>query len=434
MALSGPVLASLVAEPLTGLVDTAFVARLGIEPLAALGVGTMVLSAVFWGLSFLGVATQTRVARLLSRPRGVPAAARVGLVATVLALLLGGCMAALGIPLAGAASRAMGATDGVAVLASDYLRIRLLGAPALLAAFVLFGALRGGHDMRWPMWIALGMNAINIVLDPLLIFGPGPFPALGVVGAALASSLSHWVGALWAAAVAWRRFGLPRSFDWLEVRRLLRAGASLVLRSAFLNAFLILGTRKATLAGASAGAVHQVIRSTWFFNALFLDAFAISAQSLVAHFLGVGDRAQARRVALVACQWSVGAGAVLCLAMLALEPWVSGVYLPAAPLGLFLVPWRVAAVSQPVSGLTFGTDGVHFGTGDFRFLRNSVLVALLAAAAVLVATDRDSPTALAAVWWSFTVWTSVRAVLGTSRIWPGFGSAPLARQRATPAP
>ena len=62
IALSVPVLISLIAEPITGLVDTAFVARLGAGPLAALGVGTVLLSSTLWVFNFLGVGTQTEVA------------------------------------------------------------------------------------------------------------------------------------------------------------------------------------------------------------------------------------------------------------------------------------------------------------------------------------------------------------------------------------
>ena len=424
-----PILGSLIAEPLTGLVDTAFVARLGVDSLAALGVGTMVLSALFWALSFLGVATQTRVAVSIGADAHTDGpgrdAARLCLVAVVLALLLGTGFAVVGIPLADAASRAMGADGPVAELSAAYLRIRLAGAPAMLACFAAFGALRGAHDMRTPLWVAGGMNALNIVLDPILIFGFGPVPDWGVAGAAAASTASQWAGAAWAAAVALRRLGRPDRFDWRQARGLLTAGVNLFLRAACLNGFLILGTRKATLIGPGSGAVHQVVRSTWFFNALFLDAFAISAQSLVAHFLGRGERARARYVAKITCQWSLGAGGLLCLLMMAAEPWVSQLYIPPVAAALFSVPWRIAALSQPISGLTFGTDGVHFGASDFVFLRNTVLAALLVGAAILLATDAESPTALNAVWWSFMAWTLVRAVAGMTRVWPGFGDAPL---------
>ena len=430
MALSVPILGSLVAEPLAGLVDTAFVARLGAEPLAALGVGTMVLSAVFWGFSFLGVATQTRVARLSGAESGRGGvgrgAAGMCLVAVSLGLLLGAAVAAAGIPLSGPAARAMGARGPVEDLAVEYLRFRLLGAPAMLASFAAFGALRGAHDMRTPLWVAGGMNALNVALDPALIFGFGPVPALGVAGAAIASSLSQWVGAAWAVAAAVRRLGMPDGFDWSRARGLLGEGVDLFLRAASLNAFLILGTRKATLVGPASGAVHQVVRSTWFFNALFMDAFAIAGQSLVAYFLGTGDRRRARQAARAVCLWSLGAGAALGLGMIAAEDWMSALFVPPVAAALFPVPWRVAAAIQPVSGVTFGTDGVHFGTGDFGFLRNSVLLALAAGGAVVLWVDPASPRALDLVWSSFALWSGVRAVLGTVRVWPGFGAAPLA--------
>lgn len=432
-ALSVPILGSLIAEPLTGMVDTAFVASLGVEALAALGVGTMVLSALFWALSFLGVATQTRVATFVGSGdrdgRSGRAAARMCLVAVVLAVVLGAAVATVGMPLAGAASRAMGAEARVADLAEVYLRLRLVGAPAMLACFAAFGALRGAHDMRTPLWIAGGMNGLNLVLDPLLIFGHGGLPAMGVSGAALASTVSQWVGASWATIAAFRRLGRPDGFDWRLARGLLGAGVNLFLRAVCLNGFLILGTWKATLIGAGSGAVHQVVRSTWFFNALFMDSFAISAQSLVAHFLGTGERNQARRVAGVTCKWSCGAGAALGIAMVAMERLVSRLYIPPVAAELFPVPWRIAALTQPISGLTFGTDGVHFGSGDFKFLRNAVLAALVAGAVLLLWADPDSPGALNLVWWSFTVWTSVRAAVGTLRVWPGFANAPLARIR-----
>ena len=66
-SMSLPVLLSLIAEPLTGLVDTAFVARLGSESLAALGVGTVALSSIFWAFNFLGIGTQTEVAQAHGR-------------------------------------------------------------------------------------------------------------------------------------------------------------------------------------------------------------------------------------------------------------------------------------------------------------------------------------------------------------------------------
>ncbi|RMF60374.1 MAG: MATE family efflux transporter, partial [Bacteroidetes bacterium] len=101
IGLSAPVLFSLVAEPVTGLVDTAFVARLGAPPLAALGVGTMVLSSVFWIFNFLGVGTQTEVAQAHGRGDTTHARRMNGL-ALALAAVFGGMLLLAGYPLSGA--------------------------------------------------------------------------------------------------------------------------------------------------------------------------------------------------------------------------------------------------------------------------------------------------------------------------------------------
>jgi len=132
----------------------------------------------------------------------------------------------------------MGGRAEVADAAYTYLAIRLLGGPPLLVTMAALGGLRGVHDMRTPLWIALGTNLANLVLDPLLIFGAGPVPALGVAGAAWATVASQWGGG---AAALWcvrRRLGRPERIVWREAGQLLVVGRDLFLRTAMLIAFL----------------------------------------------------------------------------------------------------------------------------------------------------------------------------------------------------
>ena len=85
---------------------------------------------------------------------------------------------------------AMGAMDAVHRQAVVYIQWRACGAPAVLLTMTAFGVLYGLQDMRMPLVIAVGVNAINIGLDWILIFGWGPVPALGITGAAVASAAS----------------------------------------------------------------------------------------------------------------------------------------------------------------------------------------------------------------------------------------------------
>lgn len=80
----------------------------------------------------------------------------------------------------------------------------------MLTLLVVFGIFRGQQDMRTPLWIALAVNGVNIVLDALLIRGFGPIPALGVAGVAAASTVAQWLGDAWAMTVVVRRLGSPR--------------------------------------------------------------------------------------------------------------------------------------------------------------------------------------------------------------------------------
>jgi MATE family multidrug resistance protein len=432
LALSFPVLLSLIAEPLTGLVDTAFVSRLGAESLAALGVGTMVLSGTFWVFNFLGIGTQTEVAQLEGRG-DVGRARQISGVAMLLGAVIGLVLIALGLLFAEPVSRAMGGRGTVLAAAMVYIRIRILAAPAVLVMVAAFGALRGLQDMRTPLFVAVAVNVLNLALDPLLIFGWGPVPGMGVGGAALASSLSQLGGAVWAAVAVLRRLGVPQRLRREDASRLLRIGGDLFVRTGSLTLFLVLATREATRAGVTAGAAHQAVRQVWTFTALFLDAFAVSGQSLVGYFLGGEDPAEVRRVARVVCLWSLAAGLLLTLAMLLGTGVAVALLVPAAAVPAFLPAWRLAALSQPLNALTFATDGIHWGTGDFRYLRNAVATATVLAGIPVVLLNEASASALTWIWALTVAWITIRMLFGLVRVWPGVGEAPLRRREGVGA-
>lgn len=424
VVLSLPVLASLVAEPLTGLVDTFFVAQLGALELAALGVATLVLSSVFWAFNFLGIGTQSEVANALGAGRRADAREVSGL-AAVLAGGIGVLLAALAWPFVSKAAVWMGASGEMVAPTAIYLRIRLLGAPAILLLFAAFGVLRGLQDMRTPLWIAGASNALNIALDPLLIFGAGPLPGLGVAGAAAASSFSQWLAAGTALVAVQRRLGWPGAIPWRRAPALMVVGRDLFVRTGALLLFQLLATRTATQIGVEAAAANQVVRTFWSFSAFLLDAFALVAQSLVGYFVGGARVDQARRVAAVACQWSLGSGVVLGALMLAFEGPVANAFLPPEARPLFHLAWLAVALAQPLASLSFATDGIHWGTRDYAYLRNAILTATALGAAALASIDRGDPSALLQVWLATALWLSVRTVFGIVRIWPGMRRSPL---------
>lgn len=418
-----PVLFSLIAEPLTGMVDTAFIARLGAEELAALGVGTMALSSFFWVFSFLGVGAQTEISQALGAKNKKQAKAMASL-ALMLGAMVGTVILVAGIGFTQPIAELMGAEGKVLLLSDTYMTYRFLGAPAILISFAEFGIFRGMMDMKSPLWLALGVNGLNILLDAVLIFGLGPIPALGVSGAALASSVSQWLGAIVGLWIIWRKLGFTRQVAFKTTKRLLVIGGNMFIRTGLLTLFLLLTTRSATKIGPENGAAHQAVRQTWLMAALWLDAFAVAAQSLVAFYIGSGKRKLAKRAAFYSCLLSFYSGLVIAGVMWFGESIFSYLLVPVSAGGLFTGIWMISCLSQPINALAFASDGIHWGTSDFGYLRNVMILASLTGGFLLINIDIQSPDALFQVWLCIAFWCAVRSLFGILRIWPGIGKSP----------
>ena len=424
LSMSLPVLLSLVAEPLTGLVDTAFVARLGAESLAAMGAGTVAISSIFWAFNFLGIGTQTEVAQAYGRQE-VERASEIGGLAAALSIAIGVLLTGVGLLVVPYVSTIMGAGDAVHDFASQYIRVRLFGSPAVLVSLAAFGILRGLQDMRTPFRVAVSINILNIILDPLLIYGYGPFPRLGIFGAGLASTISQWIGAFWAVGIVLRRLGIPERIRLGDIVKLFQVGRDLFIRTGLLTAFFIFSTRAATRIGPDAGAAHQAIRQVWVFTALFLDAYAITGQSLIGFFMGPGRLEQARRVARLVYAWSAATGVILSAAMWLGQNLVVRLLLPPSAGDIFFSAWLMAVVFQPINALAFASDGIHWGTGDFRFLRNVMIAATTFGGIAIYLLDETVSGALMWIWLITGCWITIRAGFGVLRIWPGLGRSPL---------
>ena len=81
---------------------------------------------------------------------------------------------------------------------------------------------------------------------------------------------------------------------------------------------------------------------------------------------------------------------------------------------------------MPLNAVSFVTDGIHWGTRDYRYLRNAMALASATGAALLLAADATESATLAGIWWITMLWITLRAGLGILRVWPGVGRAPLA--------
>ncbi|WP_022836102.1 MATE family efflux transporter [Salisaeta longa] len=407
--LAVPALAGLAAGPLVTLVDTAFVGQLGPVALGALGINASLFSMTFVIFNFLAYGTTPRVGRALGEGDRAEAG-RVVLRALVLALGAGAvALAALQL-LARPLLALMGAGERLMEPALTYLRIRACAGPAVLLITAGNGAFRGYQDTRTPMAITVGFNLINLVLDPLLIFGLG----WGLAGAALATAGAQWTGALifWWLLLNTRREALGIPHTWPSLRSLwpfLKIGRDLFLRTAALIGTMTLATAVAARIGVTAVAAHQVAAQLWLFLALVVDALAVAGQALVSKHVGRGDVAAARSVGNRLLVWGLVVGCGLGVGFALLQPVLPAFFTEdPATIALVLTVFPFVAALQPLNGLVFVADGLYMGAERFGYLAKAMLASTAVAAAVLLLT-RPLGWGLAGVWWGLTALMLVRA-------------------------
>lgn len=418
-ALAVPALGALIADPLLSLVDTAFIGRLGADALGALGVSAAVFAVAFFIFNFLEYATTTMVAQAIGSGDRRAAGRRTLTALTVAGI--GGLLVVLVLEVGVAPIlSAMGAEGGLRDQASSYIRIRALAAPAVLTVRAAHGAFRGYQDTRTPLAVTLGINGVNLVLDPLLIFGLG----WGVAGAAWATVAAQWVGAAWflALLLVWRKEDLGIAagrVPFSEARPFLRAGRDIVIRTAALLSVFTLATAVAARISETAVAAHQVVFQVWVFLALGVDALAIAAQALIGRYLGAGEDDAVGVVADRLVVLGLGVGTLLAVMLAVLMPWLPAWFTdePAVVSAIREI-YGFLVVSMPLAAVVFVWDGVFLGAGDFGFLAVAMVLASLVGAAVMLAV-LPCGWGLVGVWWGVTALMVARIVtLGWRRLSP----------------
>ena len=436
LALAVPALGALAADPVVSLVDTAFVGRLGAVELAALGVNASVFSLAFLAFNFLANGSTPMVGRAIGRGDR-PAAGRIVTQAFFLAVVIGIVVLGLLQLFARPILLAMGAGGELLDPALTYLRIRAFAGPAVLLISAGNGVFRGFQDTRTPLGIVLGLNGVNLVLDPIFIFALG----WGLAGAAWATVIAQWLGALWFVALLFGRdrrtlevpLEIPRP---QELAPFVKVGWELVARTLALVATMTLATAVATRVGVREVAAHQVAAQLWLFLALVVDALAIAAQALVARYVGEGRPHAARAVSDRLLGMGLALGLALGVAMWVGRGWLPRVFTDdPTVIALVIAIFAFVALMQPLNAVVFVWDGILMGVEDFAYLAWAMVASAGVAAAILLLVI-PMGWGLAGVWWGLVALMGVRAVTLAARYWPaGRVFAPIPSSQGTmPAP
>lgn len=382
--LSVPMVLEMALESVFAVTDIFFVAHLGADAVAAVGLTEAVITLLYAVAIGLSMGTTAMVARRIGEKRPEEAATVAGQALWV-GLLTSIAVGLAGLFFAPDILRFMGASDAVVEIGSGYTLWLLGGSLTITWLFVINAIFRGAGDATIAMrslWLA---NGVNIVLDPLLIFGVGPFPELGVTGAAVATTIGRGCGVayqLWMLAHGSRhlRMGLRHLRPVGAVlARLLRVSAGGVMQFLIGTSSWMILARIVAEYGSAAVAGYTIAIRVIIFTIMPAWGMSNAAATLVGQNLGAGKPDRAERSVWICIRYNV-----------TFMVLVAGVFLATAPV-------IMTAFSDDPAVIRHGIDCLRILSLGYAFYG----LGMVAMQALNGAGDTDTPTVIN----FFSFWT-----------------------------
>jgi putative MATE family efflux protein len=372
LLLAIPMVLETALESVFALTNIFWVSRLGAGAITSVGLTESIVTLVYTIAIGLSIGVTAMVARRIGG--GDPEeAARAAVQAIGLGLGLSAAIGVLGIVFAPQFLRLLGAEPEVVAGGSGYARVLLGGNGTIMLLFLLNAVFRGAGDAAIAMRLLWLANGINIVLDPLLIFGLGPFPELGLTGAAVATTIGRGTAVL----VQLATLLLPRSR--VRVRRAhIRLDPALLSRLVRLSAT---GTFQVFVGMASWIALIRILAGfgtevvAGYTIAIRVIIFALmpswglsnAAATMVGQGLGAGKPERAIRSVRLAGWWSALVLGTVGIVFIGFAPWIVGLFTDDAATARWAVTGlRIVAIGFPFYGWGMVLEQSFNGAGDTR--------------------------------------------------------------------
>jgi len=379
-SLAWPMILSNITVPLLGLVDTAVIGHLP-DPryLAAVAVGAMIFSILYWSFGFLRMGTTGLTAQALGAPDYNQSRLLLA-PSLVLAGIIGLTLVVFQYPLIKTALTLVGAEPDVTTEARLYAEIRIFGVPAVLANYALLGWFLGNQNTRIPLLLLLVTNLLNMLLDLIAVYGLG----MHAEGVALATVISEYASLLLGMTLMLRMLAKqPGNTPWPRLKsvsdyyHLINVNRYLFVRTLVLLLTLAFFTSQGAKQGASILSANAVLLNFFLIISNGLDGFAHAAEALSGKFYGARDRKGFHRIVSACLSWSLISAVLFTLFF-----WLCGELIIALLTNIpevrdtatTYLPWIIGL--PLIAVWSFMTDGIFVGTTQVKAMQNTMLMSV----------------------------------------------------------
>lgn len=408
-----PSIVSNITVPLLGLIDVSIVGHLGAASyIGAIAVGGMLFNMIYWLFGFLRMGTGGLTAQAYGR-HDLQEVTRILLRSLSISLLLALALLLLQYPIRNIAFMCMDTSEEVRQLATLYFHICIWGAPATLGLYGFTGWYIGMQNSRFPMFIAITQNIVNIAASLFFVFALG----MKVEGVALGTLVAQYAG-LGMACLLWLTYYRPLRkylrqkalFDRTEMKRFFQVNRDIFFRTLCLIAITVFFTSTGAAYGDVVLAVNALLMQLFTLFSYFMDGFAYAGEALTGKYIGAKDNQSLRLTIRHLFKWGIA------LSLLFTLLYGAG---GKSFLGLLTNDTSVISASEeyiywvlaiPLAGFSaFLLDGICIGATATHLMLRSMLVA--SASFFLLYYGLHDTLGNHALWMAFIVYLALRGIV-----------------------
>ncbi len=380
LRLAIPNIISNLSVPMLSVVDTALMGHLPNSwSIGAVAVGSMIFNFVYWGFGFLRMGTTGLTAQARGKEDDRESSmilTRALLVAVSAALFL----FAFQYFIAEISFSLIHASDKVEYFAKSYFYIRILAAPATLALYALTGWFLGMQNARFPMYVTIFVNSVNIAFDAWFVLGLD----MGSDGAAWGTVIAQYAGLLLALYFLKRyfpeyirRFSAAQILHKKELICFFKLNGDIFIRTLCLIFTFSFFTAQSASLGDKILAVNSILIQLWSVFSYGIDGFAYAAESLTGRFLGAQNIKMIRKTVRLTFLWGTGLSAIFSLTFLLFGREIISLFTNQTSIISTTVRYLGWTIAAPlINSFSYIWDGIYIGAAASKAMRNSMLLAL----------------------------------------------------------